>query len=86
MLATISNWIADFTSANGPANVLAIAAIALVAVALVVAARALAVMFTERDRERAVPVRVRARRVPANRQIDPDAAGRPRPRAPGDRF
>ncbi|WP_245669930.1 DUF6412 domain-containing protein [Micromonospora mirobrigensis] len=61
--------------------------------AAVVAALLLAVLLAARPRRGPVPARVgraaglreRARRRGVPRQVDPDAAGRPRPRAPGRR-
>ncbi|WP_328343391.1 DUF6412 domain-containing protein [Micromonospora sp. NBC_00421] len=63
----------------------------LLAGAAVVAALLLVVLLAARPRpvtgpglgRRAVGLRDRARRRRVPRQVDPDAAGRPRPRAPG---
>ncbi|MGC5329962.1 DUF6412 domain-containing protein [Micromonospora sp. DT62] len=69
--------------ADRPAGLLAgaaLAAVALLAVAL--AAHAAGVVDTPRA-GRAAALRARARRRRVPRQVDPDAAGRPRPRAPG---
>ena len=75
-----------WTGAMSPTDVLALAAVAVVAMAIVFAARALVALPAAPARVPAVPARARSRHTAAIRQLDPDAAGRPRPRAPGDRF
>ncbi|MGK5742550.1 DUF6412 domain-containing protein [Micromonospora sp. URMC 103] len=69
--------------ADRPAGLLAGAALgAAVLLATALAARALLVGVAPPARARAAGLRARSRRrVP--RQVDPDAPGRPRPRAPG---
>ncbi|MEV4772283.1 DUF6412 domain-containing protein [Micromonospora humida] len=70
--------------ADRPGDLLAGAAVAaaLLLVALL-AARPRAASGPGGGRRRAVGLRERARRRGVPRQVDPDAAGRPRPRAPG---
>jgi Family of unknown function (DUF6412) len=75
------SWIALFTL--NPADVLVVAAVAVVAMAIVFAARAIGALPSAPARVPAVPARARSRHPAVIRQIDPDAAGRPRPRAPG---
>ncbi|MFI7573597.1 DUF6412 domain-containing protein [Micromonospora sp. NPDC049497] len=67
--------------ADRPAEFLAGAALALVAALLTVHLAAAAVAPRAGRRASRLRAWVRRRRVP--RQVDPDAAGRPRPRAPG---
>jgi hypothetical protein len=69
--------------AVGPADVLALAAIALVAMAIVYAVRAIGRVPSSPSRVPLVPARARSQHPSVIRQLDPDAAGRPRPRAPG---
>ncbi|MGK5676129.1 DUF6412 domain-containing protein [Micromonospora sp. URMC 106] len=69
--------------ADRPAGLLAGAALtAVVLLAVVLALHAAAGVGAPRA-GRAVALRARARRRRVPRQVDPDAAGRPRPRAPG---
>ncbi len=72
-----------FFFAFNPTDVLVLAAVAMVALAIVFAARALGAPPAAPARVRAVPARARSRHPTVIRQLDPDAAGRPRPRAPG---
>ncbi|MER7458616.1 DUF6412 domain-containing protein [Micromonospora sp. NPDC126480] len=77
-------WAAALTGlsvfTDRPAELLAGAALVLLAVLLAV--RLVAVPASRAPREGcALRARARTRRVP--RQVDPDAPGRPRPRAPG---
>jgi hypothetical protein len=81
MLTALLAW----TTALSPTDGLALAAVALVALAVVVAARMIGALPAAPARVRAVPARAASRRLVTVRQLDPDAAGRPRPRAPGDR-
>jgi uncharacterized protein DUF6412 len=67
--------------AFNPSDVLVLAAVVLVAMAIMFAARAVGILPPAPARPALVPVR--SRPVAVVRQIDPDAAGRPRPRAPG---
>jgi Family of unknown function (DUF6412) len=69
--------------AVGPADVVALAAIALVVAAIVYAVRAIGRVPSSASRVPLVPARARSRHPAVIRQLDPDAAGRPRPRAPG---
>ncbi|SCG36874.1 hypothetical protein GA0070609_0333 [Micromonospora echinaurantiaca] len=67
--------------ADRPAELLAGAALVLLATLLAVRAVAGAGAPAAFGRATALRARARRRRVP--RQVDPDAPGRPRPRAPG---
>jgi hypothetical protein len=70
--------------ADRPAGLLAGAALgAAVLLAALLAARVLAVGAPPSARARATGLRARSRLRAVPRQVDPDAAGRPRPRAPG---
>jgi hypothetical protein len=75
------SWWVLALSALSPSDVLVVAAVAVVAMAIVFAARALSALPPAPARVRAVPARSRPSAVV--RQLDPDAPGRPRPRAPG---
>jgi hypothetical protein len=82
-MAHMSALLSFLSASLTPADVIAFAAVALVAMAIILAVRIVRSMPSEPAR---VPVRVRARRDADRRprgQFDPDAAGRPRPRAPG---
>lgn len=70
--------------AERPGDLLAGAAVAAALLLVVLlAARPRAASGPGTGRRRAVGLRDRARRRRVPRQVDPDAAGRPRPRAPG---
>ncbi|MFJ6198502.1 DUF6412 domain-containing protein [Micromonospora sp. NPDC092111] len=70
--------------ADRPAELLAGAAVlAALLLAALLAARPRAAAGPPHGGRRAVGLRERARRRRVPRQVDPDAAGRPRPRAPG---
>ena len=68
-----------------PTDLLALAAAVAVALAVVLAARVLGRLPAAPARVPVAPARSRARRAAIPRQLDPDAPGRPRPRAPGTR-
>ncbi|MGC4809919.1 DUF6412 domain-containing protein [Micromonospora sp. DT228] len=81
-------WMVAFTQltllAGRPTDLLAGAALtALVLLAVVLAARVLGRSGTPGTGPRWAGLRARSRGRRMPRQIDPDAAGRPRPRAPG---
>ncbi|MFI9640826.1 DUF6412 domain-containing protein [Micromonospora sp. NPDC051925] len=70
--------------ADGPGDLLAGAAVvAALLLVVLLAARPRPATGPAYGRRRAVGLRDRARRRRVPRQTDPDAAGRPRPRAPG---
>ncbi|GAA0715044.1 hypothetical protein Drose_10475 [Dactylosporangium roseum] len=66
-----------------PADIVAVATAIIAGLAIVLAARLIADLPAASARGRLVPARVRAERARFIRATDPDAAGRPRPRAPG---
>jgi hypothetical protein len=66
-----------------PGELVAVATAVLAAIAVVLAARLVAGVPAAPVRVPAVPARARAARGQSIRSADPDAAGRPRPRAPG---
>ncbi|WBB66674.1 DUF6412 domain-containing protein [Micromonospora sp. WMMD812] len=73
--------------ADQPAVLLAGAALgAAVLLAALLAARALVLGAAPGAARRAAGLRARARHRRVPRQVDPDAPGRPRPRAPGVRL
>ncbi|GAA4245752.1 hypothetical protein GCM10022255_014360 [Dactylosporangium darangshiense] len=74
---------AAWASVGAPGEILAVATAVLAAIAVVLAARLIAGAPAAPAQVRAVPARARAARGQAIRSADPDAAGRPRPRAPG---
>ncbi|MET8118641.1 DUF6412 domain-containing protein [Micromonospora sp. NPDC005189] len=81
-------WLSAFAQvtllADRPADLLASAALTTLALlAVLLAARVLGRMSAPGTGRRWVALRARSRGRPVPRQIDPDAAGRPRPRAPG---
>ncbi|WP_432900242.1 DUF6412 domain-containing protein [Micromonospora matsumotoense] len=69
--------------ADRPGDLLAGAAVAALLLVVALAARPRPTTGPGCGRRRAVGLRDRARRRRVPRQVDPDAAGRPRPRAPG---
>ncbi|WP_307854373.1 DUF6412 domain-containing protein [Micromonospora sp. C31] len=71
--------------ADRPAGLLAGAALAAVALLAVAFAAHVAGVVDAPRAGRSAALRARARRRRVPRQVDPDAAGRPRPRAPGPR-
>jgi hypothetical protein len=75
-----------FAWASSPTDILAMAAVVAIAVAVLLAARLAGRLPAEPARVVVTPARARTRRAVAVRQLDPDAPGRPRPRAPGARF
>ncbi|GAB3874571.1 diguanylate cyclase [Dactylosporangium cerinum] len=66
-------------------DAVAMATAVLAALAIVLAARLLTGAPTAAQRAVPVPARARSRQARPTRAMDPDAAGRPRPRAPGQR-
>ncbi|MEU6206942.1 DUF6412 domain-containing protein [Micromonospora musae] len=73
--------------ADQPAGLLAGAALGAAALlTALLATRALVLDPTSRAGSRATGLRARSRRRRVPRQVDPDAPGRPRPRAPGVRL
>ncbi|GAA2392562.1 hypothetical protein GCM10010170_105350 [Dactylosporangium salmoneum] len=79
----MTTMFAAWTSAATPADLVAVATAVLAAFAVVLATRLVAGAPATPARVRAVPARARAARGQAIRSADPDAPGRPRPRAPG---
>ncbi|MFB9177111.1 DUF6412 domain-containing protein [Dactylosporangium sucinum] len=80
---SMTTLFAAWSSVTTPGDVVAVATAVLAALAIVLAMRLMANPPAGDTRARVVPVRVRAGRVSRIRSADPDAAGRPRPRAPG---
>ncbi|MFG2039237.1 DUF6412 domain-containing protein [Dactylosporangium sp. NPDC048998] len=80
---SLTTLFAAWASVVTPADVVAVATAVLAALAVVLAARLVAGAPAAPARLRAVPARARAARGHSIRSVDPDAAGRPRPRAPG---
>lgn len=66
-----------------PGDVVAVATAMLAALAVVLAARLVTGAPTPPARTLALPARARTALGQSIRSVDPDAAGRPRPRAPG---
>jgi hypothetical protein len=64
-------------------ELIAVATAVLAAIAVILAARLVAGAPAQPMRIGALPARARAARGQSIRSADPDAAGRPRPRAPG---
>ncbi|MFI5909034.1 DUF6412 domain-containing protein [Dactylosporangium sp. NPDC051541] len=69
--------------AGSPGDVVAVATAVLAALAVVLAARLVAGAPAAPAGLQALPARARIGLGQAVRSVDPDAAGRPRPRAPG---
>lgn len=88
-MAVVGTWAYALTNlavlADRPAELLAGAAVAaaVLLAALLTAGSDATASGTPRAGRRAIGLRARARRRRVPRQVDPDAAGRPRPRAPG---
>ncbi|MGI5244101.1 DUF6412 domain-containing protein [Dactylosporangium sp. CA-139066] len=80
---SLTTLFAAWASVSTPADLVAVATAVLAAIAVVLAARLVAAAPAGPVRVRAVPARARAARGQSIRSADPDAAGRPRPRAPG---
>ena len=80
------SWSLTALFALSHTDMLSMAAVVLVALAVALALRVAGQLPQAPARVPAVPARARARRAAAIRQLDPDAAGRPRPRAPGAGF
>ena len=80
---SMTTLLAAWASVTSPADVVAVATAVLAAIAVVLAARLVALPTAQPARVRAVPARAKAARGQPIRSADPDAAGRPRPRAPG---
>ncbi|WP_410811700.1 DUF6412 domain-containing protein [Micromonospora sp. 067-2] len=81
-------WMSAFAQvtllANRPADLLAGAALtALVLLSALLAARVVGLSGPPGSGRRWIGLRARSRGRRVPRQVDPDAAGRPRPRAPG---
>ncbi|MFU8872067.1 DUF6412 domain-containing protein [Micromonospora sp. SL4-19] len=88
MVAVAGAWAYALTllAADRPAGLLAGAAVAAaLLLATLLALRSRAIPGAARSGWRPVTLRERARRRRVPRQVDPDAPGRPRPRAPGRR-
>ena len=66
-----------------PADAVAMATVVLATVAVLLAARLVGTLPAAPAPVPATPTRARTRRAAPVRSVDPDAAGRPRPRAPG---
>jgi hypothetical protein len=82
---SLTTLLAAWSSVTTPADAVAMATAVLTALAIVLAARLLTGAPTAAPRALPVPARARSRRAQPTRAMDPDAAGRPRPRAPGQR-
>ncbi|GAA3256212.1 hypothetical protein ACFO1B_48205 [Dactylosporangium siamense] len=82
---SLTTLLAAWSSVTSPADAVAMATAVLAALAIVLAARLLTGAPTAAQRAIPVPARARSRRAQPTRAMDPDAAGRPRPRAPGQR-
>jgi hypothetical protein len=80
---SMTTLLAAWASMTTPADVVAVATAVLAALAVVLAARLVADAPAATARATAVPARARVARGMPIRSADPDAAGRPRPRAPG---
>ncbi|MEV6926837.1 DUF6412 domain-containing protein [Dactylosporangium sp. NPDC051485] len=80
---SMTTLFAAWMSVATPADLVAVATAVLTALAVVLAARLVAGAPATPALVRAVPARARAARGQTIRSADPDAAGRPRPRAPG---
>jgi hypothetical protein len=80
---SLTTLVAAWAFAGSPGDVVAVAAAVLAALAVVLAARLVAGAPAAPARLHALPARARIARGQAIRSVDPDAAGRPRPRAPG---
>lgn len=82
---SLTTLLAAWSSVTSPADAVAVATAVLAALAIVLAARLLTGTPAATPRAVPVPARARSRRAQPIRVMDPDAAGRPRPRAPGQR-
>ncbi|MDG6109196.1 hypothetical protein Daura_10670 [Dactylosporangium aurantiacum] len=82
---SLTTLLAAWSSVTSPADAVAMATAVLAALAIVLAARLLTGAPTAAPRVVPVPARARSRWARPSRATDPDAAGRPRPRAPGRR-
>jgi hypothetical protein len=80
---SMTTLFAAWASAVTPADLVAVATAVLAAMAVVLAARLVAGAPAAPAQLRTVPARARAARGHTIRSADPNAAGRPRPRAPG---
>jgi len=80
---SMTTLIAAWIFAGSPGDAVAVATAVLAALAVVLAARLVAGAPAAPARLRILPARARTAPGRAIRSIDPDAAGRPRPRAPG---
>ncbi|WP_432828056.1 DUF6412 domain-containing protein [Dactylosporangium sp. CA-092794] len=83
MTWSMTTLLGAWTSVATPSELVAVATAVLAALAVVLAARLVAGAPVAPARMHAVPARARAARGQVIRVVDPDAAGRPRPRAPG---
>ncbi|WP_432987893.1 DUF6412 domain-containing protein [Dactylosporangium sp. CA-233914] len=80
---SLTTLLTAWAFAGSPGDVVAVATAVLAALAVVLAARLVAGAPATSARMLAVPARARSARRQPIRSVDPDAAGRPRPRAPG---
>ncbi|GAA2627097.1 hypothetical protein GCM10010399_68340 [Dactylosporangium fulvum] len=79
----MTTLLAAWGAVSTPADIVAVATAIIAGLAIVLAARLIGDLPATSSRGRLVPARVRAERARSIRVTDPDAAGRPRPRAPG---
>ncbi|MER7283588.1 DUF6412 domain-containing protein [Dactylosporangium sp. CA-139114] len=80
---SMTTLIAAWALVGSPGDVVAVATAVLAALAVVLAARFVAGAPAAPARLLALPARARIGLGQAIRSVDPDADGRPRPRAPG---
>ncbi|WP_433217783.1 DUF6412 domain-containing protein [Dactylosporangium sp. CS-047395] len=80
---SMTTLLAAWAFVGTPGDVVAVATAVLAALAVVLAARLVAGAPAAPAQLHALPARARIALGQAVRSVDPDAAGRPRPRAPG---